>query len=282
MTMKRLRDQSGFSLMELLVADLIGGFVITAAITMLIVAFNSSNRVNDRVNATQVGRTAMESIRQRVRSQTCLFPLEYKVNGSTAASGAQASIVHADTEKLVFFGDIGSADLSTPATGSVGFHPQLRYLYLVTEATGRRGTLVDGWRAATNTTSPFNYSITPAATLESLAAPGTMASVPPTSRRAIADGIGNMVAETAPLGATTPTVPLFRYYDAADVQIGESAALGAVPTSQLGNITRVVIGFKVFGLTNKDQSGGSTNPADIRTATFKDEIYLRTIADRCQ
>lgn len=280
--MKRLRDQSGFSLAELLVADLVGGFVITAAITMLIVAFNSSNRVNDRVNATQVGRTAMESIRQRVRSQTCLFPLEYKVNGGTATTGAQASIVHADTEKLVFFGDIGSADLATPATGSVGFHPQLRYLYLVTDSTGRRGTLVDGWRKATNTSSPFNYSISPVASLESLASPGSMNSVPPTYRRAIADGIGNMVSESAPVGATSPTVPLFRYYDAADAQIGESSALGAVPTSELGSIVKIVVGFKVYGLTKKDQSGGSTNPADRRTATFRDEIYLRTIADRCQ
>lgn len=268
--------------MELLVADLVGGFVITAAITMLVVAFNSSNRVNDRVNATQTGRTAMESIRQRVRSQTCLFPLEYKVNGSTTTTGAQASIIHADTEKMVFFGDVGSADPTTPATGSVGFHPQLRYLYLVTDATGRRGTLVDGWRTATNTSTPFNFSITPASSLESLAAPSTMALVPPARRRAIAGGIGNMVAETAPVGATAPTVPLFRYYDAADVQIGESAALGAVPTSELGEITKIVVGFKVFGLTKKDQAGGSTNPVDRRTATFKDEIYLRTIADRCQ
>lgn len=278
----RLKDERGFSLMELLVADLIGGFVITAAITMLVVAFNSANRVNDRVNAAQTGRVAMEQIVQRVRSQTCLFPLEYKVNGSTALTGSQASIVHADTEKLVYFGDVGATGGASNVAGGVGFRPQLRYLYLVTDATGRRGTLVEGWRSATTTSSPFNYTITPASSLESLASVGTMALVGPTSKRAIAGGIGNMVSESAPVGATAPTVPLFRYYDAADVQIAEDVTIGAIPTSELGDITRVTVGFKVFGLTSKDNAEGSSSQTDRRTATFRNEIYLRTIADRCQ
>lgn len=279
---RRLREEHGFTLLELQVAELIGGFVITAAIMMMVVAVNSSNRVTDRVNAAATGRVAMEQIQQRLRSQTCLFPLEYKVNGATSTAGAQASIVHADTERIVFFGDVGASGGATNVSGSVGFQPQLRYIYLVTEATGRRGTLVEGWRSATTTSAPFNYNIAPAGSLDALASVNGINSVPPTTRRSLADGIMAMVAETAPVGATAPTVPLFRYFDANDVQIGESAAIGAIPTDRLGSISKVVVGFQIAGLTNKDSAGGSTNVVDRRTATFRNEIYLRTVADRCQ
>jgi type II secretory pathway pseudopilin PulG len=267
-------------LIELLVADLIAGFVITAAIAMLIIAFNSANRVTDRVSAAQTGRVAMEQIQQRMRSQTCLFPLEYNVNGGTTI-GAQASIVHADNNEIVFFGDVGATGGAAGVTGSVGFEPQLRYIYLANDATGRRGTLVEGWRSATTTTAPYNYNISPATSLDSLAASSTMASVTPTTKRAIADGVGNMVAETAPTGATGPTVPLFRYYDANDALMTMDATLGALPTASLDNVSRITVGFKVFGLTGKDQAG-PTNPLDIRYATFRDDIYLRTIVNRCQ
>lgn len=277
----RLRDESGFTLLELQVAQLIGGFVITAAIMMMIIAINSASRVTDRVNAAQTGRTAMEQIQQRLRSQTCLFPLEYKVNGSTTAAGSQASIVHADADTIVFFGDVGATGGATNVSGAVGFQPQLRYIYIVKDATGRRGTLVEGWRKATNTASPFNYAITPATTLAQLQSFSSISAVPPTFRRAIADGVGNMVAETAPVGATGPTVALFRYYDAADAPLAPSVSIGGIPASQLGNISKITVGFKVFGLTAKDQAG-PTNSLDKRYATFRDEIYLRTIADRCQ
>lgn len=279
-------DQSGFSLLELQVAELIGGFVITAALTMMIVAVNSSNRVTDRVNAAQVGRTTMEQIQQRIRSQTCLFPGEYTLNGSTAGTGSQAAIIHADTEKIVFIGDIGSTGGATNVTGSVGFKPQLRYIYLVTDATGRQGRLLEGWRtstsSATSGTGPYNFSITPATTFAALASVSGINGLAPTNVRAMADGVTSIVSETAAVGATGPTVPLFRYYDAADVQIGESAAIGAIPTSQLGAITKVTVGFKIVGASGKDQKGSGPTAVDKRTASFRNEIYLRTIADRCE
>lgn len=281
---RRFSDESGFSILELQVAELIGGFVITAAIMMMIVAINSANRVTDRVNAAQVGRTAMEQIQQRMRSQTCLFPGEYKVNGGTAGTGSQASIVHADTERIVFIGDIGSTGGATNVTGSVGFRPQLRYIYLVTEATGRRGRLVEGWRdsSSTSATGPYNFSITPASSMAALASVSGINGLAPTTVRAMADGVTSIVSETAAVGATGPTVALFRYYDASDTQIGESASIGAIPTAQLGAITRVTVGFKIVGASGTDQKGTGPTAVDKRTASFRNEIYLRTIADRCE
>lgn len=278
----RLRDERGFSLLELQVAELIGGFVITAAIMMMIVAVNSANRVTDRVNAAQVGRTAMEQIQQRMRSQTCLFPGEYTINGSTAAAGSQAAIVHADTEKIVFLGDIGATGGATNVTASVGFRPQLRYIYLVTDATGRRGRLVEGWRTTSNAVTPYNFNLTPATSFAGLASVAGINSLAPTTQRAIADGVTSIVGETAAVGATGPTVPLFRYYNAADVQIGESSSIGAIPTTQLGAITRVTVGFKIVGASGRDQKGTGPTALDKRTASFRNEIYLRTIADRCE
>lgn len=283
---RRLRDESGFSILELQVAELIGGFVITAAIMMMVVAVNSSNRVTDRVNAAQVGRTAMEQIQQRMRSQTCLFPGEYTINGGTAGTGSQAAIVHADTEKIVFIGDIGATGGATGVTGGVGFRPQLRYIYLVTEATGRRGRLVEGWRTSTvpvtSSTGPYNFNVSPATTMASLASVSGINGVPPTNVRAIADGVTSIVGETAAAGATGPTVPLFRYYNAADVQIAENGAIGAIPTTQLGAITKVTVGFKIVGASGTDQKGSGPTALDKRTASFRNEMYLRTIADRCE
>lgn len=275
MSRLRFKDERGFSLLELQVAELIGGFVITAAISMMVIAFNSANRVTDRVNAAQTGRTAMEQIQQRLRSQTCLFPLEYGVNGSTSSAGSQASIVHASNAKLVFFGDIGATGGSSAATGSVGFVPQLRYMYLVTDSTGRRGRLVEGWRRPTTNSTPFNFSVTPATSLGALASETIINLVPPTTLRAMADGITSI----------GPTDPIFTYYDANDVTIAVSGApIGGVPTAQLGNISRVNVSFKVLGLTIKDRAtvGGSTQVVDDRTASFQDNIYLRTVVDRCQ
>ena len=165
----RLRDERGFSLLELQVAELLGGFVIATALMMMIVAVNASDRVTDRVNAAQVGRISMEQVQQRVRSQTCLFPGEYAVNGSTLAAGAQASIIHAGDQKIVFIGDLSATGGATNVTGSVGFRPQMRYIYLVTDSTGRRGRLVEGWRNATTTTAPYNFNISPSVNFNALA-----------------------------------------------------------------------------------------------------------------
>lgn len=277
----RLRDERGFSLLELQVAELLGGFVIATALMMMIVAVNAADRVTDRVNAAQVGRLSMEQIQQRVRSQTCLFPGEYAVNGSTLAAGAQASIIHAGDQKIVFIGDLSATGGATNVTGSVGFRPQMRYIYMVTDSTGRRGRLVEGWRNATTTTAPYNFSISPSVNFNALANAAAMNGVAPSTQRAMADGITNMVGESAAAGATGPTVPLFRYYDAAGAQIAINGSIGGVPTSQLGAITRVTVGFKVVGASGKDKVGAGPSSLDNRTASFRNEIYLRTIADRC-
>ncbi|MFY9265167.1 MAG: hypothetical protein WAO61_07055 [Solirubrobacterales bacterium] len=287
---RRLRDQDGFSLIELQVAELIGGVVVTAAISMMIIAVNSAQRVSDRVNAAATGRSGMEQIQQQLRSQTCMFPGEYSVNGTTPPTGAVASIVHAADGKLVYFGDLGATGAGTTGSGAVAFQPQLRYLYAVNPgATGgseaRKATIVEGFRSSADTTAPFDFSIAPAASLAQLASATTINSVNPTQRRLVLDGVTNMVSETAAVGATGPTVAYFRYFDANDTQITPSAAIGAVSSDNLPLIARVTVGFKVLGAGFKDDSrdsGSTATASDKRTAVFKNDIYLRTVVDRCQ
>ena len=52
---KRLKDERGMTLIELLTAEMIGGIVITAAIMLVVISFNGSQRVSDRVNSLSAG-----------------------------------------------------------------------------------------------------------------------------------------------------------------------------------------------------------------------------------
>jgi type II secretory pathway pseudopilin PulG len=86
-TARRLaRGEDGFTLVEMLVA-LVGGVVVAGALfAILEVSLRQTVRVTDRVQATQVGRTAMTSIVDELHS-ACLArvefaPIQAKSNGS--------------------------------------------------------------------------------------------------------------------------------------------------------------------------------------------------------
>jgi prepilin-type N-terminal cleavage/methylation domain-containing protein len=67
----RLRDARGFTLIELLVSMTLGLVVIGAALSLVSLSAGASKRVTDRVDATQLGRTALEQTVQRLRGITC-------------------------------------------------------------------------------------------------------------------------------------------------------------------------------------------------------------------
>ena len=70
--MSRLRDQEGFTLVELLVSMIIGTIVILAAFAVLDATGTLARKAQDRVDATQRGRLAMDVIGSHLRSQVCL------------------------------------------------------------------------------------------------------------------------------------------------------------------------------------------------------------------
>jgi prepilin-type N-terminal cleavage/methylation domain-containing protein len=70
--MTRLRDEEGFTLVELLVSMVIGTIVILAAFMVLDATGTLARKAQDRVDATQRGRLAMDVIGSELRSQVCL------------------------------------------------------------------------------------------------------------------------------------------------------------------------------------------------------------------
>ena len=69
--MRRLRAQAGFTLPELMVAMSIGMLTVLAVIAILETTMKQSNAVAGRVNATQRGRIAMDTMTRALRSQVC-------------------------------------------------------------------------------------------------------------------------------------------------------------------------------------------------------------------
>lgn len=274
------------TLVELLTAEAIGGIVITAAIMLVVISFNGSQRVSDRVNSLSQGRILAAQIEQRINSQVCLYSGEYSVNGTTVYTGAADSIVYAGNDKLIYFADVNKGG-STGTTSSVGFTPHLRFLYYDAGATsgtsaGRMGTFFDGSRAPTNTASPYMYSLSPltgANALEQMGLPANANQVSPTTtRRIINQGVSQAVS-----GATG--LPFFQYYKpgatGATSELLITMASGAVPTPELGNISHIRVNFRILAESGNDTGRRNTSTVDDRTASFNSDIYFRTNPSIC-
>ena len=133
---RRLRSERGFTLTELLMAVLIGGIVMLAAVNLIDASVRASDDVLDRVDGLQKGRQALEQVSQRLRSQVC-------PDKSTPA------IVAASDNSITFYSELAS---TKDGTGLPLFAPE-----------GRRITLAGGrlteeiWNAlATPYANTFN------------------------------------------------------------------------------------------------------------------------------
>jgi prepilin-type N-terminal cleavage/methylation domain-containing protein len=70
--MDTVRDERGFTLIEMVISMVIGVIVILAAYTVLDASSSLGKRTQDRVDAAQRGRLAMDVIGSELRSQVCL------------------------------------------------------------------------------------------------------------------------------------------------------------------------------------------------------------------
>jgi hypothetical protein len=83
----RLRSERGFTVVETVVAAAVGSVVMLAIFFLLDTSVKQSSGVNARVDSTQRGRAAMESITRELRSQVCFaFPSTAPPVSLTAAS----------------------------------------------------------------------------------------------------------------------------------------------------------------------------------------------------
>lgn len=90
---RRLREESGMTLVELVVGLSIGLVVTFASLAVLGRATTASHEIADRQEAVQRGRLAMEMITRQLRSQVCL--------------GDEAEpITYGDASTVSFYGDL--------------------------------------------------------------------------------------------------------------------------------------------------------------------------------
>lgn len=81
------RDEAGFSLMELLVAMVIGSIVLTAVMTLFVNGLTAAAKVNDRVEASQRARLTADRISTLLNAQVC------GVNSAAPISDAQPTSI---------------------------------------------------------------------------------------------------------------------------------------------------------------------------------------------
>lgn len=274
-----VREERGMTLAELLSAQIVAAVVLAAAGMLVVVSIKQEQRVSDKVNSISQGRIIAAQIEQRLNSQMCLYPGEYKINGATQGTAA-ASILYAGSDKVIYFADI--SERPSGSTTGVGFQPNLRYLLAPTASDGRSGGFLDAYRAPSTSTLPFNFGVTPATSLDDLATPSIAANVPPTSiLRRMGVGVTN-----ATTGTTGATVPYFQYWDSNNLGptgVPITLSNGAVPINQINTIGRIRVSFRILGQSGKDSATGSTSARrlDDRTESLSSDIYLRTTPDVC-
>jgi prepilin-type N-terminal cleavage/methylation domain-containing protein len=102
MTLRRLRsDQSGFSMVELLMSMALGSIVLAALMTIFMSGVNSTVKVSDRTEALQRGRITMDRVTTLLSSQTCLL--------NTDGTG-QPPILDGQNSQVAFYASLGVVD----------------------------------------------------------------------------------------------------------------------------------------------------------------------------
>jgi prepilin-type N-terminal cleavage/methylation domain-containing protein len=99
----RDNGEAGFSLIELLVAMLVGSIVLYAAFSLFDTALRNQHESIDRIESNDHARVGMDNIRRQLTSKVCI-------------SGAQGSIVSASDNQIEFFASMSLTAESTTAS----------------------------------------------------------------------------------------------------------------------------------------------------------------------
>jgi prepilin-type N-terminal cleavage/methylation domain-containing protein len=107
--MRRLRSESGFTVIEVLVTMALLGIVVAGATTIIEVVMRQGRGVLERTESAQRGRLALDQITRQVRSQVCL-------NETTKG------LIAATPTKLTFYADF-SAGGNAPVKRELEYVP---------------------------------------------------------------------------------------------------------------------------------------------------------------
>ena len=241
----RLRSEGGFSLVELLATVAVGMIVLLAVGNLLDASGRASAEVQDRVDSVQRGRTSMEQITQKLRSQVCL-------NASLPALASAAA------NEMWFYTDLG--DHSTAV-----FAPEARKLRWVPGAAGQNGSIVeDVWDTVV---------LSPAAAPTPTGTRDATFGRTPDRTRTIIDNVelAEDIDDRDGDGNKTEIRPLFDYYRflGVDPATPNDRLTAPLAADQLARVVRIVVSFDA-----RPTRGPKTrNALDTRTET---DVFVRT------
>ena len=99
--MTRLREQRGFTMIELLVVMFIAGIVLAGANALMQTVLRQSTSIVSKTEASQRGRLVMDRMTRELRSQVCL-DLGYE--------NARPGMESADRNQITFFADLSNGE----------------------------------------------------------------------------------------------------------------------------------------------------------------------------
>jgi type II secretory pathway pseudopilin PulG len=136
----RLADEAGFTIVELLTAMVVGLIVLGAAFVLVGRATALQSRTQDRVDAHQRGRAALETMVSELRSGTCAL---------TADGTSYPPIIAGDGTRVVFYANTAGPnalpqrrELSYDATTHQIWEDVYQLQSPATDTTGRKGQVV--------------------------------------------------------------------------------------------------------------------------------------------
>ena len=97
----RLRSEGGFTLPELLTTMWIAGVIMLAAFALVDFVMKRTAEAEQRVEATQRGRTGMDLITRQLRSQVCVVV--------PPATSYSAPVVSAADDSVTFYGSLNES-----------------------------------------------------------------------------------------------------------------------------------------------------------------------------
>jgi type II secretory pathway pseudopilin PulG len=243
--MSRLRSESGMTLVELLVTAVIGMVVLFAMGSLLDASGRASAGVQDRVDALQRGRTAIEYITQRLRSQVCL-------------SSSLPAVAKAEANEMWFYTDLRN-------TTTAAFAPEARKIRWVAGATGQNGSIVED-QYDTIVLSPAAVP-TPIGTRDA-----TFGQTPSRTRTIISDvALAPDVDDRDADLNVTELRPLFDYYRfiGVDPATPNDRLISPLAADQLPRVVRIAVAF------DARPSRASTTRAKLDSRTETD-VFVRT------
>lgn len=125
-------NEAGFTLVELLVALMIGMLVMIALLTIVDQSLPATNRIMARVDAQQRGRTALEELEQQLHSAVCLDTGPDSSGNETYAT----PIISAGANQVTFYSGIVNGDAGAATNPPPVFAPQkVQYIFDPTAGT---------------------------------------------------------------------------------------------------------------------------------------------------